>query len=321
VEDGDFVVVTLAGGSLSQVRDFVAWYLDIGAAEVRLYVPQENSALLAAFEGVERVTTLAVTPERLAAWGLPTRSPDDHGWVNQVQLAIGDEAYGTLRRGWLLRVDDDELIHTGDRSLPEILADIGPEVETVRVAPAERLSVSRDGVPVFRTEMPEPTVKAVYGEAADAMVPGRGLVGHRSGKSFTRAGLEDVRIHLHGPKAGRSHGRIVGAALGAKEGVYCLHLNDDDFEAWCAKMPWRLYASSLRPHQGAAILTRLLLDARSQAGDLAELRALHSALFSPGEEAIEAMLAEGCGFLLDLDLEPRIGRVLGDVGTAEAAVT
>ncbi len=173
------------------VQAFVAWYLDLGAAEVWLYFDRENDPAADLFAGQPQVR---VTRCDAAYWAQFGRRPEKHQ-IRQVRNAT--DAYGRVCADWLLHCDADEFLWPVDgvgahldRVYPWMDGAIVPVAERVFVAGAARTMVF-DGM--FRR--PDKT-----NAASDPMTL-RGLTGHAIGKTFTPVG-RNLTLSVHRPKRG-----------------------------------------------------------------------------------------------------------------------
>lgn len=200
-------------------------------------------------------------------------------FVRRQRFAM-NQAYRETETGWALILDADELIWIRGRPVNEALAALAPAVNTVSVKTAEQVRLS-DGGEALRLPIPRPDVNRIYGDDCALFRPRMGLVGHFEGKSFYRAGLEDIKLRLHWAED-ENGDRLKGPIWGHEGGAYLVHYVSPGYERWRAKKDWRAGSHGF----GAALKDRIA--AISQMGNPeAGYRALYTRLHSltPEEEA------------------------------------
>lgn len=230
-----FTVAAIVNEPAPMLRRFVRWYQAQGATAVQLFFDDPACPDLPEFAALPGVTAVACTPDFWQGLGL---SPEAR--FTRRQNAALTDAYRGLDAGWLLNVDADELMYFAGTTLAARLADVPPDVPTIRVASAEMVAAEAPGI-VVRLQMPRATVNAIHGEMAGLFRPRFGLIGHADGKSFHRAGQPGIRLRQHWAEDAAGN-EVTGLRWGAAEGAYLLHDIAPDYDRWRAKLEWRLGA-------------------------------------------------------------------------------
>ncbi len=216
---------------------FVGWHLSLGAARIVLLFDDPEDPLLSAYADIPEVDAIRCTESFWREAGIrPKRAFPRR--QNQALTHI----YNQLEEDWLLNIDADELMHVTDRTISELLSSVPADVGAISVAPAEKVTLSADEV-AFRTALDRRVAREVYGE--DARFFRAGLAGHREGKSFIRRGLKNIRLRQHWAEG--EAGRVASQLLGSDDGVWLLHFLQEDYEAWRAKVEWRMNSFGFPP--------------------------------------------------------------------------
>ncbi|KAA8610010.1 glycosyltransferase family 2 protein [Salipiger aestuarii] len=192
---------------------FAAHYLGLGAEEVHLFIDDPAQPGLEPLRALPGVRLTICDEAHWQAVNRGTRPPAQE--MRQIRNA--NTAYRACRSDWLLHCDADEYLWA-DRPVAEILGEIPADTLQVRPHMAERaFDATRpqahlfDGL--FKTPLPKKpkVIEAVYGPLAGFTTAG--LLGHLVGKSFTRAGRDDLRIKIHMavPKAQAEETRLRAA--------------------------------------------------------------------------------------------------------------
>ena len=280
-------VATIAREPLPVLERFVLWHLSQGTDRIILFLDDPDDPAQGPLAGDPRVEVRLCTPALWAGLGL---SADAR--FTRRQRAVMTMAYRDVSDGWVLILDADELMWMRGRSLPEGLASLPHDTDTLRVTSAEQVGLP-DGGEAFRMPIDRALVNGIYGEDAALFRPRFGLVGHPEGKSIHRAGLSDIRLKLHW--AVTEAGEVIeGPLWGASEQAHLLHYFAPGFDRWRAKMDWRAGA-----HGFAGPLKDRLAEIAAMADPEAGYRALYDRLHAL-TSAEEAALDAAGGLLRDL---------------------
>lgn len=276
-----FVVAAIVNEPAAVLDRFLRWYLAQGAARIELYFDNPRHPDMARIAALPRVKVTPCTPEFWASLGLAADAR-----FTRRQNAVLTQAYLALAEGWLLNVDADELMYVAGGRLDHWLA-ARQDAQTIRVATAEHLH-SHAPEQIFRLPLPRPLVNAIYADEADLFRRRFGLIGHADGKSFHRAGRADLRLRQHWSEDA-SGAEVLGARLGAADGIYLLHYVAQDYAVWRSKLDWRLGSHGFPE----PIKERLRVIA-AQGGDVeAGYRALFDLLHGVRPDQLAALEAAG----------------------------
>ena len=283
-----------------QVRRFAAFHLDAGAERVHLIFDDPNDPSADALEGRDGIE---VTRARPAFWDRLRLSPETR--FTQRQNAALTWAYRRAREDWIGACDADEGLHAPG-GMGALLGAAAPSLGSVVLPPAE--AVDSPGGEVFRLAARKGLVRGLHGEAAALFGRNYGLVGHSDGKSLYRTGQSGLSLRQHW--ANGQHGAALRLPA---ERAAVLHWVSRGWEAWRAKLDWRLAGKGFRP--AARVRLRALLEA----GDEAGLRAAHDALHR--FDARQARMMDEAGLLLRpaLDWAGMAARHLAPDGDLRAA--
>ena len=132
------------------------------------------------------------------------------------------------------------------------------------------------------------------------------MVGHKFGKSFTRAGLSNLIMRQHWPVLDDPPGenRVIGRA----EGAYLLHYSDLGFESWLAKKDWRAASSGFQP-QIKAEVSKIAESQNSRAQFLELYRKLHEF----DDQQLQRLKDNGAHLYLELNQQELVTKHFGSV--------
>jgi hypothetical protein len=222
------------------IRRFIAWYRSIGAARILLFLDDPGDPCLPRLERMGDVDVVRCTPEFWAGLGASPETP-----FNERQNLALTHGYRSVATEWVLSVDADELLSLETGSIDTFLASQRPGLRTVLIEPVERVVIQ--GHPdrlVFRRGMQPKYLPAYEDERIrTTMRMRRGMMGHRGGKSFIRAGDGRLQLNPHFPRIGDA--AVIEHRVRVEDGAMLLHFLASDFDDWCRKLPDRLKNSSL----------------------------------------------------------------------------
>lgn len=292
--DVSITLVSVLREPLPHLLRFITWHRRQGVEAFRLYFDDPADPAIAALAGVADVVCVPCTTEFWESLGMAA----DERFTKR-QCAALTHGYRQVAEGWVAVCDGDEFFHVEAGGLAPVLRGIAPDVAAVRLEPAEVIQTDvADGMMRFRTPMPRKAIDRIYGAAGLLVRRNMGLVGHRQGKSITRAGQEigAIRQHWAQDVAGNMLPEVV---LDRAAGAYLLHFFDRGYESWRAKLAWRIgawgFASAIREH-----LAPLHLALQGGGDGAAEdaLRAEYRALHHFDAAKIAALDGIGCLYQL-----------------------
>lgn len=290
--DVPITLVSVVREPLSSLLKFISWHRAVGVGRFILYFDDPADPAIAALAGIGDVTCVSCTPE---FWASVKRNPEERFTKRQVVALT--HGYRQVKEGWVAVCDGDELFHVEEGGLQAVLAGVPEDVAAVRILPAELVHTEfGDGVLRFRLAAPRHAMEAIYGDAGFLVRRNEGMVGHRQGKSLTRAGRKIGLMRQHWAQD-RNGEVLPEVEVGREAGAYLLHFYDRGYASWRAKFDWRMASWGFR----GAIADRLqpIYDALQAGGPgVAEaeavLEAHYRALHHFDAAKIAALEAVGC---------------------------
>lgn len=285
-------VATVLRETLQATLQFAAWYLEQGADQVVIVFDDIDDPAIPLLTGHPNVSCIRATDEFLESVGM-TR---DRRFVRRQNKSV-HKVYHGLSDGWLFNVDGDEFLYLEGRTLKQELAAMPDDVRGVTFLPAEHLSTpDAGGQAHFRVMMNRDQVKQIYGGRAPFFRRRKGLTGHTEGKTATRAGFSGAHVRQH--YLHLDDGTVLAdRVLGPPDGAYLLHFVDQGYEAWRARLPWRLSARGY-----CASLSNKLREVVESSDDDA-LDEIYRLMHVFDAERLKELQALGLSFTLDLQLD------------------
>lgn len=309
--DVPITLVSVVREPLPHLLRFITWHRHQGVGRFLLYFDDPADPAIAALAGVADVTCVPCTP---TFWQSLNKTPEDR--FTKRQCAALTHGYRQVQDGWVAVCDGDEMFHAETGALQSVVAQVPEGVAAVRILPAEVIQTDIDDDLVrFRTPIPRPAIESVYGEAGFLVRRNTGMVGHKQGKSITRAGQTIKVMRQHWAQDGENQ-MLPEIVVGREAGAFLLHFFDRGYASWRAKFEWRMGAWGFP----APIAERLqpLYEALQSGGAAAEaaevtLQEQYRALHHFEAAKIAALEAAGClyhrpkaGFAsIDADLAAR----------------
>jgi hypothetical protein len=228
------VVCTTARPNDLQMAAFLAHHLDMGAAEIFVYL--DTSASIQ--DPLDPRITVKTTDS--AYWHAKGGRPADH---RARQIKNANDALQWTSSSFITHLDDDELIYS-PRSLIGILSELPADLDGVELPPCEPCLPR---VPRFQHELytspfrrllppgipGEKRSVALFGEVG--RVVARGLQGHRMGKFIIRTTQKRIQLGIH-----RANIEGRPARCRKYDDLVLLHLFASDPIVWLNKFLRRL---------------------------------------------------------------------------------
>lgn len=277
-------IATIAREPVPVLSRFLRWHLAQGASRIIVFLDDPADPAQTALAGDPRVELRPCTPALWSSLGVSAEAR-----FTKRQRAAMTAAYREVGSGWVMILDADELMWLRGRSLPEGLAELGPNTPSLRIQTAEEVAL-HGGEMAFRMPIRRGAVDAIYGVDGGLFRPRFGLVGHPEGKSIHRAGLPGIRLKLHWAVT-EDGTPVAGPLWGHAERAYLLHYFAPGYDRWRDKMGWRAGA-----HGFADPLKARLAEIAQSPDPEAGYRALYDRLHSLTEG--EAVALEQAGGLL-----------------------
>jgi hypothetical protein len=233
-EPGSFGTITTCRENPEQVREFVNYYLNLGAAAMVIYFDDPQDPAMDLFREEPRVICRPCDDSHwLRLLGRPPRT------FTERQVKNIEDGTSILReRGvaWIATIDVDELLYA-PVPVANILSNVDGRIDIVLAKPLEAIHHEdmREGLQFrsswFREYTPElsPEQKAV----AERHMPGVtefgtcGCLGHRDGKSFFRS---TAHVESYGPHLPRNKLKYLEKMTAAD--IALLHFDAITRETW-----------------------------------------------------------------------------------------
>jgi len=231
---GSFGTITTCRENPAQVREFVNYHLNLGAAAMVIYFDDPRDPAIKQFEGEPRVICRPCDDihwRRLL--GRPPKS------FAEAQVKNLEEGSAILRKrgvAWIASIDIDELLYSRV-PLCSLLSEVDEDVDIILAKPREaiqhermseefqfRSSYFREFTPQFSPTQQETSMRFMPAvlEFGDS-----GCFAHRDGKTLFRATSEIETYGVHLPKNKSKPLRMVGS-----EDIVLLHFDANSYETW-----------------------------------------------------------------------------------------
>lgn len=195
---GSWSVCSIVAEPPELLYAFAAHYLELGAAEVHLFIDDPDQLGLETLSAMKGVRLTICTDKHWTK--LAGVRPEG---IVMRQLKNANLAYKQCSTEWFLFCDADEFFVSNKR-VSQLLDAVPVDVVHCRTRMAERVFPADgmqadlfDGVLRLPLVRGKAVLRAVYGDLAEMTT--RGLSGHVIGKSFVRTGHRDQRIRVHFP--------------------------------------------------------------------------------------------------------------------------
>jgi hypothetical protein len=177
---------------------FVAHYLGLGAQEVHLFLDAPDDETVGILSKIDGVRLTLCTEQ----YWIETNGKRPPGQIMR-QIKNANRAYAQCTTDWFFFCDADEFL-VSKADVAQSLSEVPETTLFCRPQMCERIFQSDrpqnelfDGL-IRRMLPPRPALLSrIYGDLA--LMTTRGLTGHVIGKSFVRAGRDDLRIRIHFP--------------------------------------------------------------------------------------------------------------------------
>lgn len=279
----------------SEILDFAAYHLDLGAHRLFIYLDEPNETARTHLKAHPKVRVFTCDAAHWKKLGL-TR-PSKH---QPRQTANATHAYGRKPEvDWLIHMDVDEFLWP-DAPMDQILSRLSDGTLCARTRPIEALSGDGSLFKAFIPSGPDrdTTVERLY-PTFGHHVKG-GFMSHLAGKLFVRTGLGDVR----NKPTFKIHNVFLGNQMNPGEteldDVALCHCHAKSWDDWRAALRFRhargSYRAELAPSRprdkGGMTLHELLSEIEADGGETG-LRAFYDELCAATPRLTNALRAEG----------------------------
>ena len=297
---------------LRDIARFAAYHLDLGAAEIHIFLDRPDPQVMAFFAPFPAVR---LTECDDTYWqGRPERARRTHQ-LRQVYNA--SRCYRTSDLHWLAHIDVDEFLLTR-RPMADILAGVSDDAAYARARPAELLAQPDpwSGPAHFKLTRRERGLTKreladIYPEFG-AYVP-EGFLGYTGGKNITRTRLRGIRLGIHGvlyKGTQISNGEIL-------DEVHVGHAHAPSWEKFRRHLEFRMdkgsYREKLRDRMRLRDVLDLVLEAEGEPG----LRRFYDELSVASPRLLDRLAAHDMLLTARLDLDEKVARWFGDLPKGE----
>ncbi len=243
-------VVSTIKAPATDILNFAAHHLDLGAQRMHIYLDADNAEARAALKAHPKCR---VTVTDAAYWARRNGRPDAH---QPRQTANATHCYNRRPQvDWLLHVDVDEFLWP-DRPVAEQLAALPAETRSARVRPVEALAPDPDDPPpdgqiwckghdrhqgARRAQTNE--IYPTYGDHLNG-----GFLSHVAGKVFVRTGLDKVSLRIHNA----FFDRVQDPDPARLDDMRLVHLHAHSWTHWQQTYRFRMAQGSYRDSLRAA---------------------------------------------------------------------
>ncbi|MEL6477871.1 MAG: glycosyltransferase family 2 protein [Pseudomonadota bacterium] len=309
----DWAIATTCKDRVEVVLAFVAHHLEAGAGEIHLFFDDPEDPAMDWVAGCARVVAYRCDAAHWAR--LPSGRPERHQRRQGENAAMAKAATAC---SWIGHIDIDEFLD-GPRALSEVLDDVAPEAEALRLYPLERIFTQvppREGVVfegAFKRRMSKRLARRLFGDRGDLLH--RGFQGHANGKTFLRSGSA-AKLHIH-------NARLPGGervAYAETEAAHLLHFFPFGYPAWREKFSRRLQVPGTLESLNAREQAKFQLYAAAEAEGEQAVWDLFLELSCFDKRRQRRLWAAGGLYAPALDLRAAVGRVFGPEAPVPAAV-
>ncbi|OWU84064.1 hypothetical protein ATO6_16045 [Oceanicola sp. 22II-s10i] len=291
--------VTTVRAPLDRIARFAAWHLQLGAAQVTLYL---DDAKQTQADWLSRHPRIRAIPCDEAHWQALGRRPKAH----QVrQAANATHAYRTSDLHWLAHIDVDEFL-LPDRPVADMLAAAPDDIAQITVQPVELLAPTDADAPAYfkttarmggKSKHVLPEIYPTFGEHLRG-----GYVSHLEGKSFARPGAPEARFGIHslniGSEAASNRAQVEGTVLG--------HAHAPTYEAFRAHLDYRMRQGSYRKRDRTGFVLSDVLDYLQAEEGEDGLRQFYDEVCTATPRLLDALRRNDMLISTDLDLDAAV---------------
>ena len=260
----------------SEILDFAAHHLDLGAHRVFIYLDDDNTAAFDALKAHPKCRPTLTDAQYWQRLGIKRRAKHQSR-----QFENARHAYARANDlDWLTHIDVDELLWPGKTDLATQLASLPDDCLCARIRPVEALAPDGDTGPMthFKACAPDRPVRRrqtrdIYG--AFGPVLNGGFLSHVAGKMIYRTGIADLRVQIHNV----FQGERMNPGERSLDDTELLHLHAPGWERFEHALRYRLEKGSYRaelkpgaPREEGGMTMHELLNHLIDEGGMQQLR-------------------------------------------------
>lgn len=309
-------IVATIKAPTTQILNFVAHHLDLGARRVHVYLDEDDPVARSA---LKRHPKCRVIHTDDGYWRRRRKHRGRPGGHQHRQTLNATHCYNRRPEvTWLLHADVDEFLWPG-AALVEQLDALPPDTLSARIRPIEALAPDPADPPpdgqiwckgfarLLATRREE--TNAIYPTYGDHL--NGGFLSHVAGKVFTRTGEDDVSLRIHNAFRNKE----MDADPPELPGCRLVHLHAKDWTHWQALYRYRLnhgsYRVGLKPvpmPDGAALNMHALFSMLEADGGERALRAFYDEVCTATPGLRQRLHAFGRLHAVTLDLDAKRAR-------------
>jgi len=299
-------IVTTIKAPLPAIARFVAYHLDLGAAEIHIFLDQPVPEANRFFASVPQVR---ITQCDEVYWShLPEKAKIAH------QLRQAFNATRTYRDSslqWLAHIDVDEFILT-QTPVSDLLATVPADCAALRLRPAELLAQPSPFTGPSTFKLPRAASDRSKGALAriypnfGVFVPD-GFLSHSAGKVMARTGLPDMRLGVHALKyKGKAISNETVAA-----GAHVGHAHAPTWQVFRDHLTFRKTKGAYRRKPNESMKLQDVLDLIEQDEGEDGLRRFYNEMCAATPELLASLRAHDMLLTATLDLDDKVARYFG----------
>ncbi|MEL7012818.1 MAG: glycosyltransferase family 2 protein [Pseudomonadota bacterium] len=313
-------VVATIRAPKTDILDFAAHYLDLGARRVFVYLDEDETAARAALKQHPKCRAIVTDDTYWKRRRQRRGRPEGH---QHRQVVNATHCYNKQPRvDWLLHADVDEFLLT-EEHVSQHLAALPTGTLSARVRPVEALQADPDDPPppgriwcksfdtrphVRRAETTE--IYPTFGAHLNG-----GFLSHVAGKIFVRTGQDEIVLRIH--NAFRN--KVKDENPAELHACRLVHLHAPHWEAWWQRFRYRLQRGAYRPdlkgasaHDATAMTLHDLLSTIEKDGGEPALRAFYHEVCVATPDLRRRLAQKGHLHSVALDLARKRREVFGE---------
>jgi len=307
-------IVSTIRAPLGEIARFAAFHLDLGAAEVNVFLDVPDARTADYFAGHAKVR---ITLCDDAYWDTkPKKARSTH----QLRQAFNaSRCYRNSELDWLAHIDVDEFLLSPD-PIAQSLANAPPNAAFIRIRPAEMLAQPDPWIGLSHFKLTRQEVGLSKSRIADFYPEfgphiGDGFLSYVGGKNIARTGLANIRLGIHHLSQHGTHvsnGHIL-------TNTHIGHAHAPSWEVFRQHIDYRMAKGSYRrkPHENIKLVDILdvIIDEQGEAG----LRRFFDEINAASPSLLASLSAHGMLLTARLDLDEKIDRWFPDLPESAGA--
>jgi hypothetical protein len=303
-----WAVVSTIKAPLRDVLRFAAYYLDLGAQHLYLYLDEPDAGTVRILGRHDQISLIQCDD---AYW---TDKPKKARETHQLRQAFNaTRCYGRCDQMWVAHFDVDEFL-LPTQPLHHELAAVPANAAYVRVQPAELLAQPDpySGPAHFKltgkaADQTKTALARIYPQFG-AYLP-EGFISYTGGKNIARTGLSDIRLGIHGIL--RNGQRIENGYM--LPNSFLGHAHAPDWDTFLSHLHFRMTYGSYRKSKNNNKHLSNILEVLLNEGGHDALRLFFDEVCTASPHLLSELAAHDMLITRSLDLDEKVRRWFGDV--------